>query len=557
MEFNFDLINIALIFTFCLNTIYGLVVYSRNRNLLINKIFFYLTITVTFWILSMVAYRGTQNEIYSLIYSRILYLSALIIPATFLYFVLVYTNQINSISFYVKKLLFLPAMILGVISLWPDLLIFSVIINVPGEKIIVFNQKLHLIYGLYIAFYFLVAHYILYTSYLKSNGISKYQLRNIFIGTIIASVFGVVSNLMLPYIGIFKINWLGQIGILGMIIPIFYSIIKYNLFNVKIIVTEIFVFALWFILFSRIYISTETLELSINIFVFVLTLVIGLFLIKSVKKEILTREKIETLAKDLEKTNLNLENANDRLKELDQMKSEFVSLATHQIRSPLTAIKGYISLIQEGDYGPVSPEVKQAIDVVYQSTNNLVTIVGDFLDVSRIEQGRMKYDFKDFDIQELTNQVVTELKPNVEKRGLAINYSFESGKDYKIFADLGKIKQIIGNIVDNSIKYTPSGKIDVALLKPADFKVLIRISDTGVGINPKVLPKLFQKFTRADNANEVNILGTGLGLYVAKQMVEAHQGRVWAESDGEGKGSKFYIELPVKSVPPKSTEQKI
>lgn len=250
------------------------------------------------------------------------------------------------------------------------------------------------------------------------------------------------------------------------------------------------------------------------------------------------------LYQELKVTNNKLSDANNRLKELDKLKSEFVSLATHQIRAPLTSIKGYISLVKEGDFGPVTPEVLGALDIVFQSTNNLVTIVGDFLDVSRIEQGKMKYDFTDFDAQELVNQVVIEQKPNVEKKGLVLNYVFEQGKNYMIHGDRGKIKQVVGNIIDNSIKYTPQGSIGVDL-SHKDDKILVKVFDTGVGIPQSTIPKLFQKFTRAANANETNILGTGLGLYVAKQMIEAHKGRVWAESEGEGKGAQFYIELPL------------
>ncbi|MCC2630858.1 MAG: sensor signal transduction histidine kinase, partial [Candidatus Paceibacter sp.] len=310
------------------------------------------------------------------------------------------------------------------------------------------------------------------------------------------------------------------------------------------------IFTLWIFILIRTLLSVSPQERIANTGLLFITIIVGVFLIRSVLKEVSQREKIEKLAKDLEKSNERLEEANERLKELDKLKSEFVSLATHQIRSPLTAIKGYVSLIQEGDYGPISNEVKGALDVIQQSSNNLVTIVGDFLDVSRIEQGKMKYDFTKFDVQKLTQQVVTELKPNVEKRGLVLNFSYDEDKNYMTVGDLGKLKQVIGNIIDNSIKYTPKGHIDVAVVKPTENKILIRVSDTGVGINPNVIPKLFQKFSRASNANEVNILGTGLGLYVAKQMIEAHKGRVWAESEGEGKGSKFYIELPVTDKAP-------
>lgn len=248
------------------------------------------------------------------------------------------------------------------------------------------------------------------------------------------------------------------------------------------------------------------------------------------------------LYQQLKITNSKLEDANSRLKELDQLKTEFISLATHQIRAPLTAIKGYISLIREGDYGDVSKEVDSALGVVSESTNNLVTIVGDFLDVSRIEQNRMKYDFTDFNVSDLVQQVITEYKPNVDRRGLALHFTRDQNDESFVHADHGKLKQIFGNILDNSIKYTQQGSIDVSVTKKDD-RILIKVADTGVGIPQNTIPKLFQKFTRASNANEANILGTGLGLYVAKQMIEAHQGRIWAESEGPGKGSQFYIEL--------------
>ncbi|MDQ3014604.1 MAG: GAF domain-containing sensor histidine kinase [bacterium] len=248
------------------------------------------------------------------------------------------------------------------------------------------------------------------------------------------------------------------------------------------------------------------------------------------------------LYKELTATNKKLKTANLKLTELDQLKTEFISLATHQIRAPLTAIKGYISLIREGDYGDVSTEVDSALGVVSESTNNLVTIVGDFLDVSRIEQGRMKYDFSDFNVDELVQQVITEYKPNVDRRGLVLNFTHDQNSENFVHADRGKLKQIFGNILDNSIKYTQQGSIDVSVTKKDD-RILIKVADTGVGIPENTIPKLFQKFTRASNANEANILGTGLGLYVAKQMIEAHEGRIWAESEGSGKGSQFYIEL--------------
>jgi signal transduction histidine kinase len=247
---------------------------------------------------------------------------------------------------------------------------------------------------------------------------------------------------------------------------------------------------------------------------------------------------------------INLERANTKLKELDQLKSEFVSLATHQIRAPLSAIKGYISEIFEGDFGPYSKEIEKPLQVVFQSTENLVHIVGDFLNISRIEQGSMKYELKPLDLRQLVSESIKELKPNLDRAGLEMKFEApDTENGYEVYADVGKIKEVIANLIDNSMKYTPKGGIKISLTSNAETqKILLAVSDTGIGIAPEVIPKLFQKFTRAKNANEVNIIGTGLGLYVAKLMVEGQGGRIWAESPGAGRGSTFYVELPIAHV---------
>jgi signal transduction histidine kinase len=262
------------------------------------------------------------------------------------------------------------------------------------------------------------------------------------------------------------------------------------------------------------------------------------------------REKIEALAKDLEtankslgKANTDLASANNKLKELDVMKSEFLSFASHQIRAPLTAIKGYASLLLEGDFGEMAEPVTGAVHTIFQSCQNLVVIVNEFLDISRIEQGRMKYDMVDFDVKKLTEDTLHELRPNIDKAHLESSFKGDD-KDYNWHGDLGKVKQVIGNIIDNSIKYTPTGSISVKVSRD-DKNILITVSDTGIGISAEDIPKLFEKFSRAKDANKTNVIGTGLGLFVAKQMIEAHKGRVWVESPGQGKGSSFYIELPV------------
>lgn len=339
-------------------------------------------------------------------------------------------------------------------------------------------------------------------------------------------------------IGSITDDWvLAQYGLFGM--PIFigflaYMIVKFKLFNIKLIGAQALIVSLVVLIGSQfLFIQTDTNRILTAI-TLIITGAIGINLIRSVKKEVAQRERIEKLAKDLEA-------ANARLKELDQLKSEFVSLATHQIRGPISAIKGHASMLLEGDYGTVGESAREPIQTIVNSSAALAGIVQDFLDVSRIEQGKMKYDFTVFDFGKLARSVSEELAPNIERRGLRVKLEIEPG--LLVHADAGKVRQVIENLIDNALKYTPRGVITIRS-SARDGVALLAVADTGIGIAKETLPKLFRKFSRAEDASKANLKGTGLGLYVARQLVEAQGGKISAESEGEGKGSTFIVELP-------------
>ncbi len=261
--------------------------------------------------------------------------------------------------------------------------------------------------------------------------------------------------------------------------------------------------------------------------------------------------------KQQEKLNEELIVINEKLKEVDRQKTEFISVASHQLRGPLTAIKGYASLILEGDFGKLSQEMKEGVETIFKSTQALVVIVGDYLDVSRIEQGRMRYDFSDFDLKPLVETIVNEFQPNIHVSGLTLDTDFSKADDCFVHADQGKLKQVISNLIDNAIKYTPRGSIHISLVRTNNDKIQLRVKDTGVGIDKDIIPKLFDKFSRAPGASQTNISGTGLGLYVAKKMMEAHRGHVWAESEGKGKGSTFVMEIDAIHKTPNALNNKL
>ena len=359
----------------------------------------------------------------------------------------------------------------------------------------------------------------------------------------------IASYLLLIFLVLVQVNFFENTAFVPyaplFILPIFlgaaYAILRHHLFNVEVIATEILTFIILVANFVQVFFAESRTALFVSVGTFIFLLAFGILLIRSVIKEVEAREKIELLASDLEV-------ANERLKELDQRKSEFVSLASHQLRAPLTAIKGYASLLVEGSFGVLSAKAKEATERIFESSNRLVAIVEDFLTISRIEQNRLEYHFERTDMQKIVGTIVEEMKQTAQQKGVSLSLVVPDKEKDSFVAnvDAGKISQVVGNVINNAIQYAPQGTIVVTLSKNSVKKmILIAVKDNGVGMTKETIDKLFQKFSRADDASKTSTTGTGLGLYVASQLVQAHQGRIWAESAGKDKGSTFFVELPL------------
>ncbi len=342
-------------------------------------------------------------------------------------------------------------------------------------------------------------------------------------------------------VGSLSVDWeTGQYGLFGM--PIFlaflsYLIVRYRSFGIQILGAQVLVATSTILVLAILLIRTIENVRVIAIITAVLILSVGYMLVRSVKREIEQRERIEKLAKELGV-------ANEKLKGLDKLKSEFLSLASHQIRSPLTAIKGYASMLSEGAFGKLEEKQSGAVNTIFASAQGLVNVVEDFLNVSKIEQGGMKYEFAPTDLSKIVNGLVAEMKVSAENKRLDFSLSMKEGDTYMVKADAGKLKQVFLNLVDNAIKYTPNGFVRVALVRNKDKNTItFSVQDSGAGISPETKEKLFQKFNRGDGM-KLNTNGSGLGLYLAREIARAHKGDVIIESAGLGKGSTFSVELP-------------
>lgn len=247
---------------------------------------------------------------------------------------------------------------------------------------------------------------------------------------------------------------------------------------------------------------------------------------------------------DLQRTSKALTSANEQLKNLDKAKSEFLSIASHQLYTPLTALRGYISMLQEGDFGQVAKEQEPVLKILDTSASRLIELIKNLLDISRIESGRLELNLVSIDLAQMAKSLVQDLLPNAITKGLKLVYEEPKTPLAHVVADEQRIRQVMLNFTDNAIKYTPQGNITVSVHQEGQ-EIVFAVTDTGKGITLEEIDRLFNKFSRVGGAARFHTEGTGLGLYVARQIVREHRGDVLAESPGEGKGSTFSMRLPI------------
>jgi signal transduction histidine kinase len=249
------------------------------------------------------------------------------------------------------------------------------------------------------------------------------------------------------------------------------------------------------------------------------------------------------LQEKIDKATKELVDANKRLMSLDKLKDEFVSIASHELRSPMTIIQGYAWRILYDKNETLSAKNKERVERVYASTQRLIALVNDILDVSRIESGTMLFNNTNFNIAKLAEEIKKEISDSYSKKDLKV--SVQNKNVYNVSADRDKIHQVIFNLMDNAIKFTPDGgKIDILFSQDGNY-ISTTISDSGIGIKESDIGNLFTKFTRLDNSlsPSYRTKGTGLGLYLSKKIVDKSQGTISVTSKF-GQGSKFTFTLP-------------
>ncbi len=234
--------------------------------------------------------------------------------------------------------------------------------------------------------------------------------------------------------------------------------------------------------------------------------------------------------------------AEQKIKESERAKAEFMNIAAHELKTPIIPLKGYLEMLLWDEN--IDEEKRKWLKICLRNTSTLIFLINDILDVARLESNNLKISKEKTDLKELINGVIQDMKPMAEDKKLVLNKNV-SNDFLTVEVDKRRISQVLRNLINNAIKCTDEGKVEVKA-KKEDEKVWVSVEDTGIGIKKEDISKLFKKFSQLGEAETRKVEGTGLGLYICKGIMDQHHGEIWAESSGLGKGSTFCFTLPVK-----------
>jgi len=388
--------------------------------------------------------------------------------------------------------------------------------------------------------------YVCFRKYFTIHDNKSLKLQSLFLGIGTVLFLGIfdMSNIFGELTQIYSINLFGPIGMVAFLGLMTYMIVRFKAFNIKLVGAQALVLALFALVGSEFFFATGAVSLTLIGITLITIIIFGQILVRSVKKEVEQKEKIEKMAKEIEKAYEVEKQANKELEKLDKYKNNFLMQVQHDMRSPLSTLMGYADLLLEGSYGKLAKNAKDIIIKMQDIIQNKIKDVNNFLDTEQFKMGKGVVALKPgVDISSILEEIISALNPKIQEKGIYLKFN-KPEEALVITADREKLKAAIFNIADNAVKYTEKGGVAI-MLKKEEEKVRIEIKDSGIGIPQEKIENIFEgQFERTQLAQKA-ASGSGVGLYLSGQIVKLHNGKVWAESAGEGKGSIFYIELPI------------
>ncbi|HRZ95521.1 MAG TPA: ATP-binding protein [Candidatus Moranbacteria bacterium] len=365
---------------------------------------------------------------------------------------------------------------------------------------------------------------------------------------------GILSDSRLEYYGLFGMDIF--IGLLA------YLIVRYRAFHIKLFAAQALVIGTIILIASQFAFIQDSTNRILTAVTLAIVSTFGWWLVKSVKAEIKQKEELKIANAKISSQNDQLEVANVELKKADQAKNEFINIASHQLRTPITVIKGTISMLQDGTMDSFNGEQKKKFyDGARSKCQKLEDIINDILNATSLTNKKfnvMDKEIEKIDVKEFFEKMIDGFKAETLEREIDLSIGDLDASVPEVFGQRKYLEEAFSNLLTNAIKYTPSPKQTPDVRDKRDGKatiiignrrdgddVIFSVKDNGIGIPAEEIPNLFKKFARAQNAVDMYTDGTGLGLFIIKEIVEGHGGKVWVESE-LGKGAEFFVKLPIK-----------
>lgn len=382
---------------------------------------------------------------------------------------------------------------------------------------------LYLAYQFVFALFVFVATGLLIRQYQeRTDALAKQQIRYLLVGVVASTVPSVVVDLIFPSMKIFNYTWLGPIFSLLLVVFVFMAIMRLGLFNIRIILSELFSLLVLLVMIVNVFLPESFLAVAIKaVSLVIITIFLYLFMKNVYRTDELVRE----------------------LEEINERQETLIHFIGHEVKGFLTKAEGTFSIMNDGDLGQMPDGMKSFVARALTETRRGVRSVSDILKASNLKKGAVDFVKEPFDFKALVAESVEFARPAAQEKGLQL--AFEAAEaDYRTSGDKNEIgDHVLRNLIDNAIVYTPSGSIVVSLKREAG-KFVVAVRDTGVGITAEDQERLFTEGGHGRESQKVNVNSTGYGLYIAKRIVMAHGGTIRAESAGAGKGATFTVELP-------------
>ena len=417
-----------------------------------------------------------------------------------------------------------------------------------------YYPKAGIIHPIFLVFVFSIVcsiNFLFFINWLKirkETSLYRYKSQYILLAFFIFSL-GIIDFIPNYGIEIYPFGWVFTI-LFSFIIA--YAILKYQLMDISVVIKKAFFYSVGIAIASGIVVSVSFLSswLMENISGFrfwTIPLIAGIaaFVIGNL---FWRKSKQVEKAYEVEKQ------AHKELKHLSEVKDQFILATQHHLRTPLTIMKGYLSVVLEKHKESISKEVENYLTKTSDSTNRLIKLVNELLDVSQLEIGKKPLKIEPTNVRNIIDDTIKDIQPEIEKNNLVIKILPENIKEWpNIPADPEKLMVVFANLIDNAVKYSSQGEIIIqGKFIPSSIKgktnssFQISIKDQGIGINTDEIPTLFTNyFERGEEAQKLYTTGRGIGLFITASIIKAHNGRIWAESRGYNKGATFYVELPM------------